>query len=152
MPKRCIAYGCNRSSEDGYSLHHFPKNSSRRAKWSRNVGFTRINWSGPTDHSVLCSLHFTKDCYEQSCILAEDVGAPPKRRVLKETAIPTLFPKAQHLSTGSMSWALESIHSQELHAMMGIIDTSQSRSVVAKRKRAQVCIVMHTIIYVTIIV
>lgn len=43
MPKRCTTYGCNRSSEDG---HHFPKNSSKRAKWSRNVCLTRkkLEW------------------------------------------------------------------------------------------------------------
>ena len=135
MPKRCVAGGCNRSTEGGFSLHTFPKDPTRKVKWSSNVRRWRSDWNGPTDHSVVCSLHFTRDCFESSVVLSEQMGMPPEKRILKSTAIPTLFPKAADMKTGSMAWAHPAIHFEALKASdLGI----SSRSAANKSKRAQV--------------
>ena len=135
MPKCCVAGGCSRGSEGGFSLHAFPKDPVRRTLWSEQVARYRADWTGPTEHSMICSLYFTKECYEIS--LAEDMGLPSKRRQLKETAVPTLFPKAADVKSGSMVWAYSSIHQQTLQAM-GLASITKPRAVVTKRKRAQV--------------
>ena len=135
MPKRCVAGWCNRSTEGGFSLHTFPKDPARKVKWSSNVGRWRSDWNGPTDHSVVCSLHFSRDCFESSVVLSEEMGMPLKKCILKSTAIPTLFPKAADLKTGSMAWAHSSIHFEALQASAPRIS---SRSAVIERKQAQV--------------
>ena len=56
---------------------------------------------------------------------------PPKKCILKSIAIPTLFPKAADLKTGSMAWAHSSIHFEALKA-----SDPSSRSAVIIRKRA----------------
>ena len=135
MPQRCVAGGCNRSQEGGISLHTFPKDAERCAKWVSNVRKVRLDWDGPNTRLVLCSLHFTRDCFQPSVLLSEELGLPSKKRILKSTAIPTLFPKAADIKTGSMSWAAASIHGDVLQASN---PGSSSRSAVIKRKRAQV--------------
>ena len=133
MPKHCVAVGCNRSTEGGFSLHTFPKDPARKVKWSSNVERWRSDWNGPTGHSVICSLHFSRDCFESSVVLSEEMGMPPKKCILKKTAIPSLFPKAADLKTESMAWAHSSIHFEVLKASDPRIS---SRSAVMKRKRA----------------
>ena len=93
MPKHCVAGGCSKGSEGGFSHHAFPKDPVRRKLWSDQIAIYRSDWTGPTEHSTIRSLHFNKECYEIS--LAEDMGLPSKRRQLKETAVPTLFPMLQ---------------------------------------------------------
>ena len=63
-------------------------------KWLK----TRLDRTGATDDSVLCSLYFTKDSYETSVLLSEEMGLPAR----KDSAVPTLFPKANAIRTGSM--------------------------------------------------
>ena len=139
MPKRCVAAGCDKGSDGQFSLFTFPKNPQRRAQWSREVAKTRSDWTGPSDHSVLCSLHFTKDCFEASIALTTELGLPAKRRKLKDSAVPSLFPKAADARSRSMEWAAESIHYPTLQATDGSgTCVSQHRSVTIKRKRAQV--------------
>ena len=139
MPKRCVAAGCDKGSDGKFSLFTFPKNPERRAQWSREVAKTRSDWTGPSDHSVLCSLHFTKDSFEASIALTTELGLPAKRRKLKDSAVPSLFPKAADVRAGSMEWATESIHYPTLQATDGSgTCVSQHRSVTIKRKRAQV--------------
>ena len=82
MPKHCVAGGFNRSTEGGFSLHTFPKDPVRKAKWSSNVGRWRSDWNEPTDHLVVCSLRFTRDCFESSVIVSEEMGIPPKKCIL----------------------------------------------------------------------
>ena len=60
---------------------------------------------------------------------------PPKKCILKSTAIPTIFPKAADLKTGSMAWAHSAVHCEALQASDPGIS---SRFAVIKRKRAQV--------------
>ena len=96
MPKRCIAAGCSTSSEEGYSLHAFPRDESIRKKWITAVKRQRSNWNGPTAYSVLCSKHFEADCYAlEGSRYRDAVGIPAKKR-LKPDAVPTIFPKLIH--------------------------------------------------------
>ena len=129
MPKRCVAGGCSNTTEGGYSLHTFPKDPALRAQWTKEVARYCGGWPGPTEHSVLCSLHFTKDCYEASSLLTEEMALPySQKRRLKSKALPTLFPRASDSTTGSMDWAKASIH----------FIREEVRPAVAKRHRTQV--------------
>ena len=97
MPKRCVPGGCSRGTEAGISLHTFPKDPIRRAQWSQQVALQRVDWTGPTDHSVICNLHFNRECFETFSLLTGELGLPSKKRILKPTAIPTLWPKSEDL-------------------------------------------------------
>ena len=136
MPKRCVAAGCDGGKGSGLSLHKFPKNPVTRDQWFKEVAKTRSDWTEPSEHSRLCSLHFTKDSYETSVLLAQEMGLPSKKRRLKETAIPTLFPKATEIRAGSMEWACGSIHYCTPESTVG--SSSTTRPAVVKRQRAQV--------------
>ena len=139
MPKRAAAAAeCDCGNEEGLSLHKFPKNPKARSQWSREVAKMRSDWTGPSDHSVLCSLHFTKDSYEASVVLTKELGLPCKKWRLKDTATPTLLPKPADIGTGSMEWAYESVHYCTLEATAGS-STAKTRPAVLKRKRAKVC-------------
>ena len=61
----------------------------------------RVQWEA-TEHSVLCSEHFTEDYFEVNAVLAQSFGMS-KRRRLKEGAIPTIFERrsAKRASTSS---------------------------------------------------
>ena len=90
MVKRCVAAGCSNTHSDGVSLFHFPRDPSLRLQWTRQVQQTRDGWKGPSDYSVLCSKHFTSDCYEGDSAIAAKFGIE-KRRRLKPNAVPTVF-------------------------------------------------------------
>ena len=145
MPKHCVAAGCDGGDAAGLSLHKFPKNPVTRDQWSKEFAKTRSDWTEPSEHSRLCSLHFTKDSYETSVLLAQEMGLPSKKRRLKETAIPTLFPKATEIRAGSMEWACGSIYYCTPESTVG--SSSTTRPAVVKRQRAQVrkyCMMMNT--------
>ena len=61
-----------------------------RQQWSQHIRQTRAQWSGPSEHSVLCSKHFTERCFESSSVLALKVGLY-KGRSLKSDYFPTIF-------------------------------------------------------------
>lgn len=100
---------------------------------------TGVDWTGPSDHSVLCSLHFTKDCFEPSTVLTAELGLPAKRRKLKDSAVPSLFPKAADVRAKSTEWAVGSVHYPPAQVHVGLSTcASQSRSATIKRERSQV--------------
>ena len=90
MVKRCVAAGCSNTYSDGVSLFAFPRDPSLRQEWLKQVQKTRARWSGPSEHSVLCSCHFTEDCFEPDTLLAPKLGLA-KRKMLKRDAVPTIF-------------------------------------------------------------
>ena len=90
MVKRCVAAGCSNMYSDNVSLFKFPKDPILRQKWVKQVQRTRAQWSGPSEHSVLCSEHFDGSRFEPDSELASQMGIQ-KRRRLKADAIPTLF-------------------------------------------------------------
>ena len=74
MVKRCIAAGCSNTKSDGISLFQFPRAPALRAQWTKEVQRTRADLQGPSDYSVLCSNHFTNDCFEEDTIIAGRIG------------------------------------------------------------------------------
>ena len=90
MVKRCVATGCSNTYKDGVSLFQFPRDPALRKQWTMEVQRTRANWQGPSDNSVLCSEHFTNDCFEEDTAIAARFGIE-KRRRLKPNAVPTVF-------------------------------------------------------------
>ncbi|TRY87782.1 hypothetical protein DNTS_015693 [Danionella cerebrum] len=83
----CSAYKCKKRSDREYkeaykrgefSFHKFPLEDGLRVReWLRRMRWE--NW-WPTGHSVLCSDHFEKDCFEQ-------MG---KHKRLRKTAVPVV--------------------------------------------------------------
>ena len=71
------------------SLFKFPSVAVLRHKWEKQVQWTQAQWKA-TEHSFLCSYHFTEDCFEVDLALASQFGMK-KRRRLKSGAIPTIF-------------------------------------------------------------
>ena len=100
MIKCCIAVGCSNTHTDGVSLFSFPQNPSLRARWNKQVQRTPADWRDATDYSVLCSEHFTNNCFEEFSV----IGGIQKRRRLKPDAVPTIFhrPAATTASRGSL--------------------------------------------------
>jgi len=77
---------CSKTYQDGVSLHGFPQDPSLRLEWTRQVQRTCANWPGPTENSLLCSDHFTSDCYEKDRAIAKGFGIE-KRLYLKKDAV-----------------------------------------------------------------
>ena len=98
MVNYCVAFGCTSSSKDGIGVFRLPKDMKLRSKWIQQVKRTRANWSGPSYHSVLCSLHFTDDCFEAS----PSCYGIKKKAVLKKDAFSTIF-KRPTTGTSSIS-------------------------------------------------
>ena len=89
MPIRCVAGGCSNTYKEGVSFFNFPKERPRRRIWISKVQTTRAKWT-PTEHSKLCSAHFTDDCFETEVALASSMGINRRKR-LRPTAVPSLF-------------------------------------------------------------
>ena len=89
MVNKCVAAGCSNAHRDGVSLHRFPSNAGLTRKWEKQVQRTRAQWKA-TEHSSVCSEHFTEDCFEVDSALASRFGLN-KRTRLKPGAVPTIF-------------------------------------------------------------
>uniref|UniRef100_A0A3Q2QQM8 THAP domain-containing protein 1 n=1 Tax=Fundulus heteroclitus TaxID=8078 RepID=A0A3Q2QQM8_FUNHE len=103
MVKVCVAYGCSNTNKNNVSLHTFP-NPKRPggekilAEWNRQVRRTRANWVGPWkshgtyawNSCVICSDHFTADCFQVKNSVAMEIGFKTKA-LLKPDAVPTIF-------------------------------------------------------------
>ncbi|XP_013174455.1 PREDICTED: THAP domain-containing protein 1-like [Papilio xuthus] len=105
----CAILWCGKNSRfsctktDEVTFHRFPKDKAIKKKWIEAT--KRDNWR-PSNFSVICSRHFTEDCYH---------SIKPRRRLL-DNAIPTLnlpvitfdslineFESDQHLKASSMA-------------------------------------------------
>ncbi|KAG9268129.1 uncharacterized protein LOC103035568 [Astyanax mexicanus] len=81
---RCSVYSCNNYNGPlertlGLTFHRFPFHEPERLnQWIRNLH--RVNWQ-PRPRSVVCSTHFTEDCFDHS-------GGSVQ---LKPHAVPTLL-------------------------------------------------------------
>lgn len=89
MVKRCVAAGCSNTNADGVSLFKFPKDEKLRAQWIKQVQRFRAEWTC-TAYSVLCSEHFSEECFEPASKFAAEFGMKKPRR-LKPDAIPSIF-------------------------------------------------------------
>jgi len=91
MPCFCCAFGCRSRyfSGCGKSFHRLPKETTLRQAWVARI--SRADWC-PVKTSVLCSDHFTADCFIEPAI----PGFFSLRR-LKPDAVPTVFNLEQPL-------------------------------------------------------
>ncbi len=92
MVKTCVAVGCSNTYSHGVGLFGFPQEATLRNKWIREVRKTRDKWKGPSQHSVVCSDHFSEESFESGTHLESQFGLL-KRRRLKPDAVPTIFKK-----------------------------------------------------------
>lgn len=143
MVKNCVAANCSNTYGHGVSLFKFPKNPELRQKWIKNVQRTRANWSGPGEHSVLCSQHFESSCFEVDSELAAQMGIQ-KRRRLKPDAVPTLFDRPTiQLPSASQSQSetdpSESSRKRASTASSSLAGTTKkARTAYEKRERSRV--------------
>ena len=107
MVKRCVAAGCSNTYAQNVSLFCFPRDPALRKRWTRELQRTRDQWSGPTEHSVLCSDHFKEDCFETETLLAPKFGISRKPR-LKPNAVPTIFTKQPAMQGGAFKSTVKS--------------------------------------------
>ena len=70
--------------------HHFPKNKAYRDQWVHACcRADTIN----TKYAIVCSIHFKPEDYKDDLKLRLlGIGSPKHHRLLKEDAVPTLFP------------------------------------------------------------
>jgi len=86
--KVCIINGCaNKSDTPGKSFHRFPKDTTRRKEWLRSIS---RNSFCPTKNSVLCSDHFSPECFKYDSALLKRLNHSFRCRRLQQDAIPTL--------------------------------------------------------------
>ena len=83
------------------SLFRLPKDPVLKAEWVKQVQKTRAQWK-PSDSSVLCSNHFTDDCFEPGFNIATQFGIE-KARKLKPKAIPSIFTRKRAVVQGMKS-------------------------------------------------
>ena len=88
MPKRCVVYGCSNVADTnkGISIYQIPfwdDNSPvtvrRRKIWLSFVRRGRDKWI-PTSSSVVCSRHFTDDCFVYGSESVEKYNTPRIKR------------------------------------------------------------------------
>ena len=98
--KFCVAGGpgnvscTNNSSVTDISMHMFPSHEVTRRKWTKFVQRHRPSFR-PTKSSVLCSVHFTQDCYARRIDLLgsesqADLSNIASTRRLNKGAVPTI--------------------------------------------------------------
>ena len=77
--KRCVVQDCSAkaNAQLGISLHLFPIDPRIKRKWNNYVAITRKDWVENTDFSVICSQHFTQECFESNPV-AESLGYKPR--------------------------------------------------------------------------
>lgn len=98
MPAKCSVPSCTSnyasSKNEGYiTVFKFPQEVELRLKWIKSIH--RKNWI-PTNNSVVCIKHFYEAdvLFTESYIDKEGVSRtfPRKRPILKENAVPKIFP------------------------------------------------------------
>ena len=74
-------------------MHKFPKDTNLKRQWVKFVQVKRADFVEPSVHSVICSNHFSPDCYQNSYMAEIGLtkkkqfipGAVPKIHALPET-------------------------------------------------------------------
>ena len=67
MVKRCVVQFCGNSNKTGHSMYKFPDDVNLRRQWTKFVQMKRADFIEPTKHSIICSDHFTPDCFAHTC-------------------------------------------------------------------------------------
>lgn len=96
MPgSRCVVQGCGNTSNlrAGISLHNSPLSGNTKALWKRFITTHRANFE-PQGRYVVCSEHFTEDCFSRTVHDGRSM-----KRLVKE-AVPTIW-RANEKAPGS---------------------------------------------------
>lgn len=92
MVRYCSAFNCTNSALiPGISFHKFPANPKLRKEWVIKM---KREYFVPTQHSTVCSDHFTLDSFTKDSdpVFRKSLGLPDQhKRKLREGAVPTLF-------------------------------------------------------------
>lgn len=140
MVNRCVAAGCSNTSSDRVSLFKFPSDAVLRRKWEKQVQRTRAQWKA-TEHSFLCSDHFTEDCFEVDSALASQFGMK-KRRRLRPGAVPTIFHRSSAAQVRTDEAAEERSSRKRTAEVCPMVDdegpSKRKRGAVEKRERREV--------------
>ena len=84
-------------------MHKFPKDPNLRQQWVKFVQVKRANFVEPTEHSVICNIHFSLDCYEKSFMV--EMGLR-KQSLQLSGSVPTIQSPAATKSAGKVLWIL----------------------------------------------
>ena len=88
MPERCVVYGCSNTTNtrNGIFLYQIPfwddtsaVAAKRRKIWVQFIQRRRDKWT-PTRSSVICSKHFTEDCFEYGSSTVAKYKTPRLKR------------------------------------------------------------------------
>ena len=95
---RCVVQDCSNRSKHaaGISLHRSPAIKSEREKWVRFVRTHRANFN-PSGTFVVCSDHFSEDCFERT------MHVEGTRRRLIPYSVPTVFKKGTEKPSSARS-------------------------------------------------
>ena len=139
MVKRYAAASCFNTHADGVSLFSFPRNPSLCTKCNKQVQRTHADWRDATDYSILCSEHFTNDCFEEGSIIAAQFRIQ-KRRRLKPDTVPTIFyrPAATTASGGSLQEGPSVGHKKAMMTRDELIPVEKKKIAFEKGERARV--------------
>ena len=86
--KRCVVGSCNNSNKTGHSTHFFPKEERIRRQWIKFVQVKRADFLQPTEHSIICGVHFAHECLEDDAMV--EMGLKDKKINLKSDSVPTI--------------------------------------------------------------
>ena len=88
MVRRCVVQFCRNSNKTGHTMHKFPKKHEFEATTGEIfVQVKRADFVEPSVHSVICSNHFSPDCYENSYMA--EIGRTKKKQLLS-CAVPKI--------------------------------------------------------------
>ena len=97
MVRRRVVHFYSNSNKTGLTMHNFPKDTNLRRQYVKFVK-VKIDFKEPSVHSVICSGHFSPDCYEKSYMA--EMGLK-KQNHLSPGAVPTILALAEaNLSEG----------------------------------------------------
>ena len=110
---RCMTAGCSNTPSSRVSLCKFHSDPTLRRKLEKQVQQMQAQWKA-SEHSLLCSDHFTEDCFEVDSVLVSQFGIK-KRRWLK----PELFQQCStdHPRETLMEIPVEPAQDPELHSI-----------------------------------
>ena len=73
-------------------MHKFPKDANLRWQWVKFVRVKRGDFVEPTEHSVICNIHFSPDCYEKSFMV--EMGLKKQSSLLSGAVLTIQSPAA----------------------------------------------------------
>lgn len=91
MPRRFVVGGRSNTPSGQISAHRFPKAEKLRKIWIKFVNTTRDFVC--TQSSVVCSDHFTQECFERSFVHKQQFELGTRGRALIKCKYPTVRPK-----------------------------------------------------------